>query len=834
MVNHARRPGRDVTRAALISLCTRGAAEYTTADRRKPSGERDRNFNVEPSPMPSSRDHRPPEEPQGSGEVRVAQERVRGGRAAAEELEDRRRGQRPTEPHDGLGVAAAERDDRALVLEAGLLEGGEAVGGEDLGPLVRVVARRVAAREDVRERAEEAVLGQRREDRRALANLLEAAEGVVLRGVEVGVVQRQVAHSKLELAQHHRGGAVVLGRPQLVHRRLVDGLAALPVLGHPAQGAELVRPILHELRRLLDRVPLDAADAADVPLVHLGEHVLQRVPALVEERLHLAESHQARRDAAVRLGDGRRLVADHVRDGQPHRAARRRKGAAARADLVHPRAAALLRRARERVEEDVGGGRAVALQLKQPHVLVPHLRADVCRAALDDGDAEEARDDAEEAVEDAVEREVLAERLLVVRELLLLELLGVVVDVPQRDAAAGEGLQLLVLLGGGRVRLRAQVLKQRVRLAQRRHLCGERDFGVRGPAEQRRLLLAQLQDAPDARPVVVAAKLGRARDVGAVQRLAQPAVVRKGHHGEEARAVQRRDPRARLRARLLPARGVLDVAAARARRHHRSRRRGQAGHRLGCRQHLCERLCPVQHRVRKRGGQRGELRLDLLEAGLLRAEQADAGQLAVENLELGHPPLRGREGSPRRLVVAQSAPPLVQRRAARQLGREGDHVRLDGVGGRAEIRGVLHHLEVADGAPRAGHKLTEPLDRIGQVGVRRRLSASERGLDVTLEIFKRRLRLCQACLHRGLHVLRPDVGEARKERGRVEQRVLGRLARCNRRRCGGGGGGEGQDGAWAANCRALQSEADLTTHGAEHGTHWAAPAPARRDSVSER
>ena len=121
--------------------------------------------------MPSSRDHRPPEEPQRSSEVRVAQERVRGGRAAAEELEDRRRGQRPTEPHDGLGVAAAERDDRALVLEAGLLKGGEAVGGEDLGPLVRVVARRVAAREDVRERAEEAVLGQRREDRRALANL---------------------------------------------------------------------------------------------------------------------------------------------------------------------------------------------------------------------------------------------------------------------------------------------------------------------------------------------------------------------------------------------------------------------------------------------------------------------------------------------------------------------------------------------------------------------------------------------------------------------------------------------------------------------------------------
>ena len=101
----------------------------------------------------------------------MAQERVRGGRAAAEELEDRRRGQRPTEPHDGLGVAAAERDDRALVLEAGLLEGGETVGGKDLGPLVRVVARRVAAREDVRERAEEAVLGQRREDRRALANL---------------------------------------------------------------------------------------------------------------------------------------------------------------------------------------------------------------------------------------------------------------------------------------------------------------------------------------------------------------------------------------------------------------------------------------------------------------------------------------------------------------------------------------------------------------------------------------------------------------------------------------------------------------------------------------
>ena len=131
---------------------------------------------------------------------------------------------------------------------------------------------------------------------------------------------RARAGSCLELAQHHRGRAVVLGRPQLVHRRLVDGLASLPVLGHPAQSAELVRPVLHELRRLLDRVPLDAADAygnrgseegrrgpclaspgrsrgyaADVPLVHLGEHVLQRVPALVEERLHLLTAARVKR-----------------------------------------------------------------------------------------------------------------------------------------------------------------------------------------------------------------------------------------------------------------------------------------------------------------------------------------------------------------------------------------------------------------------------------------------------------------------------------------------------------------------------------------------------------
>ena len=87
-------------------------------------------------------------------------------------------------------------------------------------------------------------------------------------------------------------------------------------------------PVLHELGGQLHRVPLNAADAGDQALALLGEHVLRGVAKLVEERLDLAEGHERGRAA-----DGRRLVADHVRDREADRLPGRREERALRADL---------------------------------------------------------------------------------------------------------------------------------------------------------------------------------------------------------------------------------------------------------------------------------------------------------------------------------------------------------------------------------------------------------------------------------------------------------------------------------------------------------------------
>mmetsp|Transcript_29148 Transcript_29148/g.68223 ORF Transcript_29148/g.68223 Transcript_29148/m.68223 type:complete len:270 (+) Transcript_29148:719-1528(+) len=267
-----------------------------------------------------------------------------------------------------------------------------------------------------------------------------------------------------------------------------------------------------------------------MPLVHPRQHVLQRVAALVEERLHLVERHQRRRGGAVGVDDRRRLVADHVSYRQTNCAAHRRERARARAHLVHPGAASLLLSACKGVEEDVCGGHATALQLEEAHVRVPHLRADIFRCALDHGDAEETRDDAKETLEDSVEGEVLAHRLRVVRVLHLLELLSVVVHVPKGEGAACKLLEVCVLLARRTNGLDPQIFEKIVCLLKGGHLGRQADLGVRGAAEKRRLLAAELQDAADPGSVVVATKLGGSRNVRLVHRLAKRGVVSKSQH----------------------------------------------------------------------------------------------------------------------------------------------------------------------------------------------------------------------------------------------------------------------------------------------------------------
>ncbi len=95
----------------------------------------------------------------------MPEEGRRGRFAPAKSLEDFRRGLASTESEDGLAEATARFGDGEALLEPRLFERGEGVGGEHLSPLVGVVARGVAPLEDVREAAEESVLGNRREHR---------------------------------------------------------------------------------------------------------------------------------------------------------------------------------------------------------------------------------------------------------------------------------------------------------------------------------------------------------------------------------------------------------------------------------------------------------------------------------------------------------------------------------------------------------------------------------------------------------------------------------------------------------------------------------------------
>eukprot|EP00955_Chlamydomonas_euryale_P022901 241976-Chlamydomonas_euryale.AAC.7 len=71
--------------------------------------------------------------------------------------------------------------------------------------------------------------------------------------------------------------------------------------------------VIPHLAGQLHRVPINSTDARHHALIHRGQHVLQRVAKLMEERLHLAERHQAGLAA-----DGGALVAHHVRDRQAH------------------------------------------------------------------------------------------------------------------------------------------------------------------------------------------------------------------------------------------------------------------------------------------------------------------------------------------------------------------------------------------------------------------------------------------------------------------------------------------------------------------------------------
>ena len=118
--------------------------------------------------------------------------------------------------------------EHAAVAAAGFLEGLEGVGGEHFGPLVAVVARRIAAAEDVREALREAVpLGREPRPRLRGARRRSVAAPCALPSGSNSLCSKQVEQRELDLAQRLHAALEILGGDHLVVERARQRLAGL-------------------------------------------------------------------------------------------------------------------------------------------------------------------------------------------------------------------------------------------------------------------------------------------------------------------------------------------------------------------------------------------------------------------------------------------------------------------------------------------------------------------------------------------------------------------------------------------------------------------------------
>src|SRR5690606_25426682 len=143
-----------------------------------------------------------------------------------------------------------------------------------------------------------------------------------------------------------------------------------------------------------------------------------------------------------------------------------------------------------------------------------------------DREAEEPPGEPEEPLEDALEREVRPELLLRDRKPLLLHPLRVERDVPRLELPPRVARELADLALGDRLAAPCEIAQEVDDLRGRsRHVGRERQRRVALVSEQRRGLVAQLQDLLDQRAVVppprARAAIGRARDPRLVVLLAE-------------------------------------------------------------------------------------------------------------------------------------------------------------------------------------------------------------------------------------------------------------------------------------------------------------------------
>ena len=570
----------------------------------------------------------------------------------------------------------------AAVGAHGFLEGGVGVGTEHLGPFVAVVARGIAAGEDVAEAVRNARERGHGQHGHFGAHLF--SQGLDVGGGVVLGMQQHVEQREFDLAQRLQAALVVARGGHLVEQRARQGLAGVGVRGHLLQHVPFPAEVLHELAGQLHGVPFHAADAGDVALIDLREQMVQAVAELVEHGDDVVVGEQG---GLVALG--RSEVAHQMRH-------RRLQGAGvgpapAGAHVVHPGAAALAV-ARRRVEVELADELAAALDAEEAHVRVPGGGM-----VLADGHFEQALDQFKQPLQHARRGEVLLELLFAEGIARFLE--------PLADEGPVPGLRVAQVQVLGRERahfgevalgIRAGAPREVAQethhlLGRLRHLGHQRQGRVVRVAEQPGLLLTQREQFADDLGVVEASRIalglvGRAGDVGAVQPLAHRAVARELHHRQVARRLE-----GELAA-LQPV-GLRGVAGG---AHH------VVGHAVefGLADHPGPGVGGVHRVLAELLAQRGHALLDLREALALSplqlgAAEHEAAQRIAQRLLLRGVQARGVDG----LVLGVE--PLVGAQARPELGHRGQ----GGVVGRAQFGRVGHGVEVAHRAPGAAQAL---------------------------------------------------------------------------------------------------------------------------------
>ncbi|MNH08140.1 hypothetical protein D3C79_675480 [compost metagenome] len=324
----------------------------------------------------------------------------------------------------------------------------------------------------------------------------------------------------------------------------------------------------------------------------------------------------------------------------------------------------------------------------EAHVRMPGIDAE----ALAHLDAEHPAHHLEQPLHHPVGGEVGPQLLVGDGELVLLELLGVVRDIP------GGQLVLTVLLGGEGADLLQLGLALRQGFGREigeeahhllglvRHLGGQGELGVVAKAEQLGQLAAQGEQLGHDGGVVplagVRALLGGAGGEGLIQLGAQRAVVGIHHHRQVGGDVQGEQPTLlALVLSQLTGGGLCALWQT-----------GQFG--LVAHQ-LAPALGRIQHVVAEAGGQLGETGLDLAVALLRLGGQAYAGQAKIAQ---GILDLLALGAAQQREVVAlgQLAIGLVEALVLADIGLELGQQRQAGVMGLAQRLAVEHGIEMTD------------------------------------------------------------------------------------------------------------------------------------------